>query len=124
MKELSIWGTRCDAPLLVDQAEAAARASCRDILIVRLRAALENRSPVTFDWVPCNRTIPHRCGLLPAMTFGGGLALVADQNEELRLDVSTGGVAVAPLDTSWGLQRPLATARAIAVFSNQLWRGL
>lgn len=121
-----VWATRCDAPLLVEEAAAVAQDSGRDVLILRLQTSTDSRSPVAFDWFPA-RDCPGApwFGLLPALPGEGGLSLTASGASDLRLDVTADGIA-APRDVSpsWAFQRDLATARAVAVFNGQLWGGL
>jgi len=121
-----LWATRCDKPLLLEEAAVLARAGRRDVLIMRLATSLHPASPVTFDWIPAEAVSNGpRYGLLPALPFGGGLALVDQQDVNLRLDVTTEAI-VLRLDQppNWPAQRELAMARATAVLNNQLWGGL
>jgi len=122
----TLWATRCDPPLLQDDAAVLAEASRRDVLILRLATSLHPAPPVTFDWFPAPAaSVEPRLGLLPALPFGGGLALVDPHEEGIRLEVNAEAiVAVRALPTTWPAQRDLAMARATAVLNNQLWGGL
>jgi len=124
----SLWATRCDYPLLLDEAAALAAAARCDILIARLAASPRRTignvaSPVSVDWVRAGEGAEAISrGLAPALPHGGGLALVDRDHEQLRIDVSDKGV-VSRQDTppSWPLQRELAAARAAAILHDQLW---
>jgi hypothetical protein len=122
----TLWATRCDKPLLLEEAVVLARAGRRDVLIMRLTTSLRRASPVTFDWIPAAAAASGpRCALLPALPFGGGLALVDEHDEDVRLDVTAEAIINrCDLPTTWPAQRELAMARATAVLNNQLWRGL
>jgi hypothetical protein len=119
---LSLWATRCDAPVLIEEAAAAARVSLQDVLILRLGTGAAS-PPVLFDWVP-NAGL-GRIGLVPALPAGGGLSLADPKQDDLRLDVTGDGILdrtdVAP---GWALERVLAVARAAAIFRSNLWGGL
>jgi hypothetical protein len=122
----TLWATRCDKPLLLEDAAVWARAGRRDVLIMRLATSLHPASPVTFDWIPARAASSGpRYGLLPALLFGGGLALVDPHEEDVRLDVTAGAIVIGrDLPATWPAQRQLAMARAAAVLNNQLWGGL
>lgn len=121
----SLWSTRCDPPLLVEEASAATQESGRDVLILRLQTSVGSRLPVAFDWFSAREyQRAPRFGLAPALPSEGGLSLVASAASDLRLDVTAAGIVVhqgvTPL---WAVQRDLAIARAVAVFKAQLWGG-
>lgn len=122
----TLWATRCDPPLLQDDAAVLAKAGRRDVLILRLATSLHPASPVIFDWFPAPAaSVEPRLGLLPALPFGGGLALVDPNEEGIRLDVNAEAIVIVrALPTTWPAQRDLAMARATAVLNNQLWGGL
>lgn len=121
----TLWATRCDKPLLLEDAAVLARAGRRDVLIVRLATWLHPASPVTFDWIPAAAASGGpRYGLLPALLFGDALALVDEHKEDLRLDVTPEAIVFGrDLPTTWPAQRQLAMARATAVLNNQLRGG-
>jgi hypothetical protein len=121
----TLWATRCDRPLLLDDAAVLARAGRRDVLIMRLATSLHPASPLTFDWIPASATSTGRYGLLPALPFGGGLALVDPHDEQVRLDLTADAIFNrCDLPGTWPAQRELAMARANAVLNSQLWGGL
>ncbi|HET9637675.1 MAG TPA: hypothetical protein VFP12_00540 [Allosphingosinicella sp.] len=122
----TLWATRCDKPLLLEDAAVLARAGRRDVLIMRLATSLHPASPLTFDWIPTAAASSRpRCGLLPALPFGGGLALVDPHDERARLDVTANAILNrCDLPATWPAQRELAMARANAVLNSQLWGGL
>lgn len=122
----TLWATRCDKPLLLEDAAVLARAGRRDVLIMRFATSLHPESPLTFDWIPALAASGGpRFGLLPALPFGGGLALVDQWEEDLRLDVTPEAILVGrDLPSTWPAQRQLAMARATAVLTSQLWGGL
>jgi hypothetical protein len=121
----TLWATRCDKPLLLEEAAVLARTGRRDVLIVRFATSLHPASPLTFDWIPAAASGGPRFGLLPALPFGGGLALVDQNEKELRLDVTPEAILVGrDLPSTWPAQRLLAMARATAVLTSQLWGGL
>lgn len=121
----TLWATRCDKPLLLAEAAVLARAGRRDVLIMRLATSLHPASPVTFDWIPATASRGPRYGLLPALPFGGGLALVDPHNEQVRLDLTADAITSrCDLADTWPAQRELAKARANAVLNSQLWGGL
>ena len=125
LKGFTLWATRCDRPLLLEDAAVLARAGRRDVLIIRLATSLHPASPMTFDWIPAAATSRPRYGLLPALPFGGGLALVDRLEEDVRLDVTAEAIVIRrDLPAAWPAQRQLAMARAAAVLNNQLWGGL
>lgn len=121
----TLWATRCDRPLLLDEAADEARAEGRDALILRCAPALQAASPLVLDWMPA---APARgdwhFDLRPALPYDGGLSLVAVGEKPLRIDVGADGIAVRDdLSPVWDMQRDLAIARASAVLNNQLWGG-
>lgn len=122
----TLWATRCDKPLLLEDAAVLARAGRRDVLIMRLATSLHPASPVTFDWIPAGAASSGpRYGLLPALPFGGGLALIDQQEEDLRLDVTAEAIVIGrDMPSTWPAQRQLAMARATAVLNSQLWGGM
>ena len=121
----TLWATRCETPLLLDDAGVLAAAGRRDVLILRLATSLHPPSPVTFDWIPAAAASHPRCGLLPALLFGGRLALVDPREEDVRLDVTADAVIIRrDLPAVWPAQRQLAMARATALLKSQLWGGL
>jgi hypothetical protein len=122
----TLWATRCDRPLLLEDAAVLARAGRRDVLIMRFATSLHPASSVTFDWFPAAAgSIGPVLGLLPALPFGGGLALVEERREDLRVDVTADAIMIArDLPSTWPAQRQLAMARATALLTNQLWGGL
>jgi hypothetical protein len=125
LTSLILWATRCDTPILIDAAAAAARAADRSVLIVRLSTALQPASPVTFDWISSRsgRCFRRTC-LLPALPCAGGLSLVAKYLPDRRLDVTAAGITdTADLPPSWSAERDLAVARAVAVYNAELWAG-
>lgn len=120
----TLWATRCDAPILVDAAAAAARATGHGVLIVRLSTALQPASPVMFDWVGAPPAKCFHASLLPALPSAGGLSLVAKDLPDRRFDVTTAGIIERrDLPLSWSAERDLAVARALAVFNAELWAG-
>jgi hypothetical protein len=111
--------------LLLNDAVVLAKAGRRDVLILRFATSLREASLVSFDWVPADAATPPRCGLLPALPFGGGLALVDPQDEHARLDVTAHGLTVGKdLPSVWPAERELAMSRAAAAFKAKLWGGL
>jgi len=121
----TLWATRCERPLLLDDARVLAAAARRDVLILRLATSLHPPSPVTFDWIPAAAASHPRCGLLPALLFGGGIALVDPREEDLRLDVTADALVIRrDLAATWPARRQLAMARATALLNSQLWGGL
>jgi hypothetical protein len=121
----TLWVTRCDKPLLLEDAAVLAQAGLRDVLIMRLATSLHPASPVTFDCIPAvAASNGPRYGLLPALPFGGGLALVDQHDENLRLDVTAEAIVLRrDQPATWPAQRELAMARANAVLNSQLWGG-
>ena len=121
----SLWSTRCDPPLLVEEASAATHESGRDVLILRLQTSVGSRLPVAFDWfsaLGCQGA--PRFSLAPALPSEGGLSLIPSTASDLRLDVTAKGIVAHRDDTPlWALQRDLAIARAVAVFKARLWGG-
>jgi hypothetical protein len=124
LRNMSLWATRCERPLLVEDAAVLAAAGRKDVLIVRLSTSLS--SPVTFDWIPsASASGAARYRLLPALPYHGGLALVDALDEDLRVDVTAEAILVRPdMPPAWRLQRELAAARASAFFKSLLWGGL
>lgn len=122
----TLWATRCDRPLLLDEVADKARAEGRDALILRCAPALQNAPPLVFDCMPAGSgTGDWHLNLLPALPSEGGLSLVGTCASGLRLDVGADGIVVREdLPPVWKLQRDLAIARAAAVLNNQLWGGL
>lgn len=121
----SLWATRCDPPLLVEEASSATHDSGRDVLILQLQTSVASRLLVTFDWFSArdNQRAPG-FGLAPALPSEGGLSLISSSASGLRLDVTAGGIVAHGDDTPlWALQRDLAIARAVAVFRVRLWGG-
>ena len=118
---MSLWATRCERPLLLEEAAVLATAARKDVLIVRLGNSLSR--PVTFDWIPVAGDARYR--LLPALPSDGSFALVDEEDENVRIDVTAESIIVPPEPPpGWGLQRELAVARAAAVLNSQLWGGL
>jgi len=125
LEGFTLWATRCDRPLLLDDAALLAKAAGRDVLIVRLATPLHPAPVVSFDWLAADASLAGRSGLVPALPFGGGLALVDPQDEDIRVDVTAGAlIARADLPPAWPAQRQLAIARATAAFNSRLWGGL
>lgn len=124
LPRMCLWATRCDPPLLLDEAIALVEEAGKEILIVRLRTAFEKASPVTFDWVPADSSQAPLTGLIPALPSGGALALTCAFPDAGRLNVTDSGLVRPPPDPSWIAQRELAIARARAIFSAELWGGL
>jgi hypothetical protein len=125
LEGFTLWATRCDSPLLLDEAAVLARAGRRDVLILRFGAALLEACAISFDWVSADGLTPSRPGLLPALPSGGGLALVDPQDEHVRVEVTAAALIVrADLPPPWPAQRQLAMARAAAAFNSCLWGGL
>lgn len=131
LEGFTLWVTRCDPPLLLDEAAVLAAAARCDILIARLAASPRRTignvaSPVSVDWVRAGEGGDAiSSGLAPALPHGGGLALVDSDNEQLRIDVTDKGiVACRNTPPGWPLQRELAAARAAAILHDQLWGGL
>ena len=122
----TLWATRCDTPLLLEEAAVLAEAGRRDVLILRFATSSHPASPVTFDWFPPPAASSGpRLGLLPALPFAGGLALVDRHQEDLRLDVTAAAIVTArDLPSTWPVQRELAMARATAILNCRLWGGL
>jgi hypothetical protein len=122
----TLWATRCDKPLLLEDAAVLAQAERRDVLIMRLATSLHPASPLTFDWTPASTaSTGPRYGLLPALPFGGALALVDPHDEQVRLDLTADAIInCCDLPDTWPAQRELAMARANAVLNTQLWGGL
>jgi hypothetical protein len=122
----TLWATRCDEPLLLEDAAVLARAARRDVLIMRLATSLHPASPLTFDWIPASAaSTGPRYGLLPALPFGSRLALVDSHDEQVRLDLTADAILNrCDLPATWPAQRELAMARANAVLNSQLWGGL
>lgn len=122
----TLWATRCDRPLLLDEAADEAASEGRDALILRCAPALQNAPPLVIDWMPAAPGAGDwRLNLLPALSCEGGLSLVGTGASGLRLDV--GGDAIVlreDLPPVWNLQRDLAIARASAVLNSELWGGL
>ncbi len=120
-----LFATRCDPPLLIDDASAAAVAAGVDVLVLRFSPACGASSPVTFDWLPARSArCSQRMCLLPALPRGGGLSLVPKHSSDVRLDVSRAVIAErTDLPTSWPPERDLAVARAVAVFKAELGLG-
>jgi hypothetical protein len=119
----TLWSTRCDRPLLMDQAADEVRGRGRDALILRFATASEHASPLVFDWLPAGGD--WRTGLLPALPCGGGLSLVGTGDDGVRLDLRADAIVVRDdMPPVWDLQRDLAIARASAVLNNRLWGGL
>lgn len=121
----TLWATRCDKPLLLEDAAVLARAGRRDVLIMRLATSLHPASPLTFDWIPASAASNGpRHGLLPALPFGGGVSLVDPHDEQVRLDLTFEAIINRwDLPDNWPAQRELAIARANAVLNSQLWGG-
>ena len=122
----TLWATRCDRTLLLEDAVVLARAGRRDVLIMRLATSLHPASPLTFDWIPASAASNGpRYGLLPVLPFGGGVSLVDPHDEQVRLDLTSDAIVDrSDLPATWPVQRELAMARANAVLNSQLWGGL
>lgn len=122
----TLWTTRCDRPLLLEDAAVLAKAARREVLILRLATALHPASPMTFDWIPADGASGDpRFNLMPALPFGGGLALLDERQEDVRLDVTAEAILLRrDQPAAWPAQRQLAMARAVAVLKSQLWGGL
>jgi hypothetical protein len=122
----TLWTTRCDRPLLLEDATVLARAGRRDVLIIRFAASSHPASPLTFDWFPAAAgSSGPVLGLLPALPFGGSLALVDERQVDLRLDVTADAIIIGrDLPSTWPFQRQLAMARATALLTTELWGGL
>jgi hypothetical protein len=121
----SLWATRCDPPLLVEDALTATHESGRDVLILRLQTSVGSRLPVAFDWFSArgNQGAP-RFSLAPALPSDGGLSLIPSTAPDLRLNVTAAGIVVhQDVTPLWAVQRDLAIARAVAVFRAQLRGG-
>lgn len=123
---ISLWATRCDAPLLLDKAVAAAGVTGRDVLLLRLGIGSRRLPPVTFDWVqhdPQGSAV--RRHFFPALPHGGGFALVPTEGPPTRLRLAAEGLS-EDLDSasSSPLENDLAVARATAIFRSHLWGGL
>jgi hypothetical protein len=125
LPRFTLWATRCDRPLLLDEAAAEARAEARDALILRCAPPLQDAFPLVFDWMPAAPAGGDwRFDLLPALPWEGGLSLVGAGEQPLRLDVGADAIVVRDdLLPVWNLQRDLAIARASAVLNSQLWGG-
>jgi hypothetical protein len=82
--------------------------------------------PVLVDWIrSTGKVTTSRLGFVPALPSGGGLALVARDDEETRLDITADGIFERhDMSSAWALERPLASARAAAIFRSTLWGGL
>ena len=121
-----LWATRCDPPLLIEEAMATAMESGRDVLILRVGTGSPGRPPVAFDWVRhmAERPTP-RLGFLAALPAGGGLILVAEKDSEPHLEIRSVGILErSEHSPGWPLERLLAVARATAIYRSNLWGGL
>jgi hypothetical protein len=125
LPRLMLWATRCDPPLLLNEARERACATGHDVIIVRLGSGAEPGPPVTFDWVS-QRTdgVTCRVGLAPALPSRGGLILVSGESDP-PIDVLPGGIVEhAEAPSGWPLERVLATARAAGIYRSHLWGGM
>lgn len=122
----ALWATRCDPPLLIEEAIATAAGSGRDVLILRVGTGSPGRPPVTFDWVCHTADGPvAKLGFSAALPASGGLTLVPETDWEPSLQIRPGGISEHPeVSPGWPLERLLAVARATAIYRSNLWGGL
>jgi hypothetical protein len=120
---LTLWATRCDPPLLREEAGAAAAKSRNDVLILRVGTGSADGPPIVFDWIP--HRAGSRFGLVPALPIGGGLSLADPHDESCLLDLTGDGIIDrSDMKDGWILARVLAASRAAAILRSNLWGGL
>jgi hypothetical protein len=120
---LTLWATRCDPPLLREEARATAAGSRKDVLILRVGTDSADRPPIVFDWIPDDNA--SRYGLVPALPVGGGLSLADPNDETGRRDLTSDGIIERSAGAHrWPLERTLGIARASAILRSRLWGGL
>jgi hypothetical protein len=120
---LILWTTRCDPPLLRDEARGVAAETGKDVVIVRVGTGSAATPPVLFDWLPVAGA--GLFGLIPAFPSGGGLALVKANDGNCRLEINGAGVTDRCRGTGrWRLERTSAVVKADVFFRSSLWGGL